>query len=364
MGGSEFFKPIYYLPAFPPLLLAGIGAANLEQGIKSPWASLALANLLGLTICFGVATLVLAYKERARRRFGPWSVLAVAVFLGLTKAFTTAGYLSFVGIEENVISGTVQRAAGAVTAAVFTIITLSVFGALRLQYSAEREKLALSYASRDQSKFVKRVLAELDKIVEDLLRFKQTGPSLVSASLMIDALIEHRIKPLCREAWFEQDSRTRAFDIKSLARQAVFSDPYPAKTIALTILVISPLWQFLFSQQLLQVAVLALQALIIWCTLALLNDAKRRLTQWEISLATLLAWPMSSAFSGFSGALIGVESPTEGALTAIFLMFFLPSLVIVFGVGSSFFRAGRAQTNAISAEGQMLGRITPSQQMV
>lgn len=344
MGGDEFFKAIYYAPALIPLLIGGI---RVSDGRERDWGIVGgyfLANALGLLLCIGFAALVLAYKNKHRLHFSPWVVIGIAVVIGALKALSTVAILVALSLEQNVLETTASRLFGAITASLVTIVLVSMFGAMRVIYSAEREKLLLSRVSREQPKITKSVFEELEHLLLQLSSHSKSSPAPEESRVLIGSLLDEKIKPLSKEIWARESKRLRSFDIVSLLKQTFYHDPYPALLIALIIPVVTPIWPAIIEGRWFEIFEESLQVAAVWISITVLNQFKNRVSESTMFWLTIVMLLIASVIAGFViPVTTGVEPLTTALFSTIFLIAFLPNVAMVFGFGSSFLRASKVQ---------------------
>ena len=344
MGGEEFLKPIYYAPALIPLLIGGI---RVSDGQDRDWGIVGgyfIANALGLLLCVALGVLILHYKNRNRLRFAPWLVIGIAVSIGALKASSTVLILVLLGLEQGFVETTTSRLFGAITSALVTIVFISVFGAMRVIYSAEREKLLLSRVSREQPKITRAVFEELERLVMQLRSHSKTSPAPEDSRLLIGSLLDEKIKPLSKEIWARESKRLRSFDIVSLLRQTLYHDPYPALLIALIIPVVTPVWPAIIEGRWFEVFEESLQVAAVWISFTVLNQFKNKISDRAMFWLTILMLLVASVTAGFViPVTTGVEPFTTALFSTIFLIAFLPNVAMVFGFGRSFLKASKVQ---------------------
>ncbi|HEY7854765.1 MAG TPA: hypothetical protein VIB80_06620 [Aquiluna sp.] len=362
MGGEEFFKPIYYAPALIPLLIGGI---RVSDGRERDWSIVGgyfTANALGLLLCIGLGVLIVQYKNRNRLRFSPWLVIVIAIAIGALKAISTVLILVLLGLEQGLVDNTISRLFGAITASLVTIVFVSMFGAMRVIYSAEREKLLLSRVSREQPKITRAVFEELEGLLLQLRSHSKTSPLPDDSRSLIGSLLEEKIKPLSKEIWGRESKRLRSFDIVSLLRQTFFHDPYPALLIALIIPVVTPIWPAIFEGRWFEVFEEGLQVAAVWLAFTILNQFKNKISDRAMLWLTILMLLVASFVAGFVIPVVtGVEPLTTAIFSAIFLAAFLPNVAVVLGFGQSFMRASKVQQQTRQEEKEALDSSTTSQ---
>lgn len=362
MGGDEFFRPIYYAPALIPLLIAGV---RLNEDQEPKWHEVVgyfLANALGLLMCIGFAALVLFYKNKLRVQLAPRAVIGVAVLLGTLKALSTAGILVLIGLELNLTESTISRLSGAITASLVTIVFLSLFGAMRISYSAEREQLLLARVSREQPRITRAVFEELEGLLIKLRAYSRTSPARNESRRLIGSLLEEKIRPLSKEIWNRESKRLRSFDIVSLLRQTVFHDRYPSLLLALIIPLVGLAWEPLLDGRWPDIVKNFLQALIVWLGFTVLNLMKNRVSDRVMLVVTTGVLLLTSITAGFLVPfLLGVETMTTAALSALFLLAFLPNIGLVLGFSQSFINARKVQQQTRQEEKEALDSSTTSQ---
>lgn len=362
MGGDEFFRPVYYAPALIPLLIAGVRLTEDQEPEWSVVAGYFLANALGLLLCIGFAALILFYKNKLRLQPSPWLVIAVAVFLGALKALSTAGILVSLGLESNLTESTISRLTGAITASLVTIVFLSLFGAMRIIYSVEREQLLLARVSREQPKITRAVFEELEGLLFELRAHSKTSPAPDESRRLIGSLLEEKIRPLSKEIWSRESKRLRSFDIVSLLRQTVFHDRYPALLLALVIPIVGLAWESIIDGRWLEILKNLLQVLVVWSGFTVLNLLKNKVSDRVMIFVTTGMLMLTSIAAGFFVPfLLDVETSTTATLSALFLLAFLPNIGLVLGFGQSFIKARRVQQQTRQEEKQTLVSSTTSE---
>ncbi len=362
MGGEGFLKPIYYAPVLLPVLIAGVRHPEDQEPVWSVITGYFFANTLSLLLCIGFAVLVLYFKNKNHLHFSPWVVVALAVFIGTLKALSTAAILVSLGLEASFEESALSRLTGAIISSVVVIVLISILWAMRIIYSAEREKLLLSLVSRESPKITRAVFEELEGLLVDLRTHSKTSPAPEESRSLIGSLLEEKIKPLSKEIWNRESKRLRSFDIYSLLRQTIFHDRYPALLTALVIPVLSLAWEAVFDGRWPEVLKILLQVLVVWSALTILNLLKNKISERAMLAVTTVMLFLTSITAGFFvPLLLGVETITTATLTALFFLTFLPNVALVFGFGQSFIRASKIQSQSRQEEKEALDSSTTSQ---
>lgn len=344
IGGEQFLKPGYYLPAPFLLLIAGVQQGNSHSPNWSVLSGYFFANLWALGICIGVAFLVSRYKNRRRIFFSPSLVLGVAVVIGILKAVFTTFFLNLLALETDPYQHLVSRLPGAVTASLITITSISMFASMAMIYRAEQQRILLSRVSKQQSALTSAVFEELEGWLAELHSQSTLERNLGDSRGLILRMLEEKIKPLSKEIWARESKGLRSFEFKDLLQQTVFQDPYPAFLLALLLPFVTPIWPAIISGDWAQVGVEGLQITAIWAAFTILNSLKGKLKKPILAIATGGVIALVAALAGYAiPVILGEESPASSVFTMIFLGGFLPTMALVFGFGKSFISASIEQ---------------------
>ena len=207
--------------------------ADLREALG--WTAVNLASIVvsGLWVLMLRATALRATRLRPRR-LGPVGVLAIGASIGLVKGLTTSLFgwtaelldtVLIVAEYRRWVSTTVQ---GMVLVPVIGLTR----GALR-RFRAEYEQLILERARRvllsgdgpsgPREARVVRFIAEARRRIDTA-----ADPTV---AVVLEELVEERLRPLTRELWRTSDSPTD-FTLGSLLRGALHTDAFPALPVA------------------------------------------------------------------------------------------------------------------------------------